>query len=664
MGNFFRSQIYRENETENGNSKDASEVNETPEKNATDKPKPTKVWYGIVIFFWCIMTIFFVTLMNYFSKKDNIDVRYNALLFFGVVAIIIVIYKFYKTHTDSIANTFAAMLVPTFLGDSYTDTTANFLLSLCYLIVLGGFMGYLFSDYIYKVVADSDTFSKNVNYIAMNKYISSSVALWFAMLLAILCTLHFKSDWPIMGAAVCILFILIIFTGVYFNTNPRFDLNIYGILDGVDLHIYGVGKTVEVDDAGKNGHRWIRAKVRSIDPYVRDSSGKMTAVYVENPEYGEQGDNEEGNKNSRYSYALNSVRLPTNIFKLGDRVQVANGDDWKGGTVNGFNYDKLGNLKSVFVKRDDKNLDNEPVLDMHAYSAADRGQVRRPIYEQHNNTRFPVGTTVEVNDADNMGNRWIRAKVRELVRDDSNRVTAVYVENPEYGDQGNHREEGNKNSRFSYGLSSVRLPENKYKLGDRVRVLDGDTWKGGTVNGFTYHHDGNLYAVFVKRDDKTDDTDSHSISNPNQVRPPLSDEIDSNNRFTVGKTVEVNDPGPRGKRWIRGRVKKQVGDVSDMVTAIYAENLEYGEQGDNEEGNKNTQYSYGLNSVRLPTNIYKLGDRVQVLDQGSWKKGTVNGFNYYPSNGTLEGVFVNRDDGNNTPTNSYSIISPIQVVRI
>jgi ribosomal protein L21E len=59
---------------------------------------------------------------------------------------------------------------------------------------------------------------------------------------------------------------------------------------------------------------------------------------------------------------------------------------------------------------------------------------------------------------------------------------------------------------------------NVYKIGDRVQVLANNSWKNGTINGFTYHHSGEINTVYVNRDDSTHDTDSYNINMPINVR--------------------------------------------------------------------------------------------------------------------------------------------------
>jgi hypothetical protein len=83
------------------------------------------------------------------------------------------------------------------------------------------------------------------------------------------------------GATILILvFIVCIIAGSFLNTTT-------------EMNVYVVGDIVEVNDAGKNGDRWIRGKVIKA---VFNNFTQMTAVYVENLEYGDQGDNQEGQK--------------------------------------------------------------------------------------------------------------------------------------------------------------------------------------------------------------------------------------------------------------------------------------------------------------------------------------------------------------------------------
>jgi hypothetical protein len=94
----------------------------------------------------------------------------------------------------------------------------NFLLSVGYLFIVGVIVGIGFGSAVEKNTDQSSIFSKNANYNTINKYITSSVALWFAMLLSVLFTLHFKNDIPVWGAVIVAGLIFIILFSVYIFT--------------------------------------------------------------------------------------------------------------------------------------------------------------------------------------------------------------------------------------------------------------------------------------------------------------------------------------------------------------------------------------------------------------------------------------------------------------
>jgi hypothetical protein len=304
--------------------------------------------YGVTIFILCGMTIFFLVLLTYFAQKVNVDVRYAAFIIIVIIVAVGLLIKYYYKLNWS-------MLL--------TMDGGNFWLSLGFLIILGIVFGILMgtakdgSDT--DVTRDSSFFSRTADYSVMNKYILSSVALWFAMLLTILLFSKIRSGGIIVedSSADRILIIALIgciMLGSFLNTTT-------------EMNVYVVGDIVEVNDAGKSGWRWIRGKVREA---VFNNFTQMTAVYVDNLEYGDQGDNEEGNKNSRFSYGLASVRKPANIYKIGDRVKVLAGDSWKNGTVNGFTYHHNGEINAVLVNRDDLTRDNDSysILDTNVIS--------------------------------------------------------------------------------------------------------------------------------------------------------------------------------------------------------------------------------------------------------------------------------------------------------
>ena len=293
--------------------------------------------YGIFIFIICGMTIFFVMFLTYFAQKVNVDVRYAAFIIFVCIILpIVLIFKFWGQIN----------VLLTFDEGNYI-TLANFGASLGFLIVLGIIFGILIGT-AKDDSNDSSVFSKTADYSIMNKYILSSVGLWFAMLLTILLCSKIRGNGGIVkdsvgGTILIAVFIVCIIAGSFLNTTN-------------EMNVYVVGDIVEVNDAGNNGWRWIRGKVRKA---VFNNFTQMSAVYVDNLEYGDQGDNEEGQKNSRFSYGLLSVRKPANRYKIGHRVQVLVGDSWKNGTVNGFTYHHSGEINAVHVNRDDLTRDTD-----------------------------------------------------------------------------------------------------------------------------------------------------------------------------------------------------------------------------------------------------------------------------------------------------------------
>ena len=208
-------------------------------------------------------------------------------------------------------------------SDNY-GSFINLGVSLFYLIVIGITFGIFFGT-SKDMLGDSNIFSKNTDYSAMNKYVISSVGIWFAMFLVILLCIRCKDD-SIFSTIFVLVLIIVIIAGAFLKTTT-------------EMNVYVVGDTVEVNDAGNDGWRWIRGKVREV---VFNNFTQMTAVYVDNLEYGDQGDHNEGQKNSRYSYGLASVRIPKNRYKIGNRVEVNANNSWNKATTSakscGFRY--------------------------------------------------------------------------------------------------------------------------------------------------------------------------------------------------------------------------------------------------------------------------------------------------------------------------------------
>ena len=178
----------------------------------------------------------------------------------------------------------------------------------------------------------------------MNKYVISSVGIWFAMFLVILLCIRCKDD-SIFSTIFVLVLIIVIIAGAFLKTTT-------------EMNVYVVGDTVEVNDAGNDGWRWIRGKVREV---VFNNFTQMTAVYVDNLEYGDQGDHNEGQKNSRYSYGLASVRIPKNRYKIGNRVEVNANNSWNKATINGFGYYSSGEISSVYVNGDTNSYSINPI---------------------------------------------------------------------------------------------------------------------------------------------------------------------------------------------------------------------------------------------------------------------------------------------------------------
>jgi len=300
-----------------------------------------KVTYGLLIFLMCGLAIFVVSRLTYFAQSASVNMR-NAIIMIAIFITLIFVYLRY--------NNYITKKITSLFGSENYETPINFLLSVGFLISIG----IVYIIIINNTKNNDDNlsfFSKDADYTIINKYIISSVGLWFAMLLTILFFSKIKGPDGVKTDSwwekfLIVIFIVCIIVGAFLNTST-------------EMNVYAVGDIVEVNDAGKSGWRWIRGKVKEA---VFNNFTQMTAVYVDNLEYGDQGDNEEGNKNSRFSYGLASVRKPLNNYKLGDGVQVLTDDSWKSGTINGFTYHRNGEIKEVLVDRDDLTNDS------HSYS--------------------------------------------------------------------------------------------------------------------------------------------------------------------------------------------------------------------------------------------------------------------------------------------------------
>ena len=278
--------------------------------------------YGLFICVICGMAVLLVVFLTYFAQKANVDLRYASFYIFIVVFLPVFVYLKYGKYINILLN----------LDSDNYGSFINLGVSLFYLIFIGITFGF-FLGISKDMSGDSSVFSKNTDYSALNKYVISSVGIWFAMFLVILLCIRCKDDSIFSTIFVLVLFIAIM-AGAFLKTTT-------------EMNVYVLGDTVEVNDAAVYGNgRWVRGKVREV---VFNNFTQLTAVYVDNLEYGDQGDNAEGQKNSRYSYGLSSVRLPVNKYKLGDRVEINADKSWNKGTVNGFTYYPSGEIHAVYV---------------------------------------------------------------------------------------------------------------------------------------------------------------------------------------------------------------------------------------------------------------------------------------------------------------------------
>ena len=289
--------------------------------------------YGLFIFVICGMAVLLVVFLTYFAQKVNVDLRYASFYIFIVVFLPVFVYLKYRNYINVLLN----------LDSDNYGSFINLGVSLFYLIVIGITFGIFFGT-SKDMLGDSNIFSKNTDYSAMNKYVISSVGLWFAMFLVILLCIRCKDD-SIFSTIFVLVLIIVIIAGAFLKTTT-------------EMNVYVVGDTVEVNDAGNDGWRWIRGKVREV---VFNNFTQMTAVYVDNLEYGDQGDHNEGQKNSRYSYGLASVRIPKNRYKIGNRVEVNANNSWNKATINGFGYYSSGEISSVYVNGDTNSYSINPI---------------------------------------------------------------------------------------------------------------------------------------------------------------------------------------------------------------------------------------------------------------------------------------------------------------
>ena len=289
--------------------------------------------YGLFIFVICGMAVLLVVFLTYFAQKVNVDLRYASFYIFIVVFLPVFVYLKYRNYINVLLN----------LDSDNYGSFINLGVSLFYLIVIGITFGIFFGT-SKDMLGDSNIFSKNTDYSAMNKYVISSVGIWFAMFLVILLCIRCKDD-SIFSTIFVLVLIIVIIAGAFLKTTT-------------EMNVYVVGDTVEVNDAGNDGWRWIRGKVREV---VFNNFTQMTAVYVDNLEYGDQGDHNEGQKNSRYSYGLASVRIPKNRYKIGNRVEVNANNSWTKATINGFGYYSSGEISSVYVNGDTNSYSINPI---------------------------------------------------------------------------------------------------------------------------------------------------------------------------------------------------------------------------------------------------------------------------------------------------------------
>jgi len=306
--------------------------------NILDNTLGKKGKYGLFIFLMCGLAIFVVSRLTYFAQSASVNMR-NAIIMISIFVTLIFVYL---RH-----NNYITKKITSLFGSENYETPINFLLSVGFLISIG----IVYIIIINNTKNNDDNlsfFSKDADYTIINKYIISSVGLWFAMLLTILLFSKIKGSDGVKTDSwwekfLIVIFIVCIIVGAFLNTST-------------EMNVYAVGDIVEVNDAGKSGWRWIRGKVKKA---VFNNFTQMTAVYVDNLEYGDQGDNKEGQKNSRFSYGLRSVRKPANNYKIGDRVQVLVDKSWKNGTINGFTYHHNGEINAVLVNRDDLTNDTD-----------------------------------------------------------------------------------------------------------------------------------------------------------------------------------------------------------------------------------------------------------------------------------------------------------------
>ena len=130
-----------------------------------------KKWYGIKIMVICLIFINFLSLLTYYAQSIKNNIINITLIIIGFIVLIFGYINFYilKNNYDNY---------------EYFQINNIFIyISLFFLIGLGIIFGIAFGN---NTIDNPDVFSDKADYTVINKYILSSVVLWYAMILVIL----------------------------------------------------------------------------------------------------------------------------------------------------------------------------------------------------------------------------------------------------------------------------------------------------------------------------------------------------------------------------------------------------------------------------------------------------------------------------------------------
>eukprot|EP01060_Flectonema_neradi_P029233 TRINITY_DN3988_c2_g1_i3.p1 TRINITY_DN3988_c2_g1~~TRINITY_DN3988_c2_g1_i3.p1 ORF type:complete len:805 (+),score=208.85 TRINITY_DN3988_c2_g1_i3:1882-4296(+) len=312
-------------------------------------------------------------------------------------------------------------------------------------------------------------------------------------------------------------------------------------------------------------------------------------------------------------------------FSAGDKVRIRDvvGEDWKNGTVDSINGDK------VYVKADGQTR-------AFTWNFVEPRPEEKVSSSSSSSVGYKIGDRVKVRDRDI--DEWKKGT-----------VTAGGGQKPLVTVDGQHR---------AFPWEFI-IPDGGYTVGDRVRVRDSDAeeWKKGTVEA------ANGKAVTVRVDDQM-------IAFTWAQMEPLKEDT----TFSVGDAVRVRDSAK--EEWRQGTVDSVSGGrtkirLEGQATAYTWKMVE------RDTTRKASSSSSGLlpqKTSSISTTSFTIGDVVKVRDSEKepWKRGVVTDMNGSKPVVTIHGqargftwIYYEKDEsvtgGSSTGTGRFQVGNKVRV---